>query len=194
MRSQVDKLEVDKLLPVPLDLSKLSNVVKNSVVKEDEYNPKIKDFEDQIPDITIKYLILLNLATNATLNAKTNEIKNKIPSITNFATTTALNAKINEVNVTNLATSTTTALTAVENKIPDHGIYITTLEFNKLIAENVSSRLAQTNLGSKNDVTNFFKKADIDDELNNLNKKITSNKIKHILVESVFIGQSFFFQ
>ena len=194
MRSQVDKLEVDKLLPVPLDLSKLSNVVKNSVVKEDEYNPKIKDFEDQIPDITIKYLILLNLATNATLNAKTNEIKNKIPSITNFATTTALNANINEVNVTNLATSTTTALTAVENKIPDHGIYITTLEFNKLIAENVSSRLAQTNLGSKNDVTNFFKKADIDDELNNLNKKITSNKIKHILVESVFIGQSFFFQ
>ena len=194
MRSQVDKLEVDKLLPVPLDLSKLSNVVKNSVVKEDEYNPKIKDFEDQIPDITIKYLILLNLATNATLNAKTNEIKNKIPSITNFATTTTLNAKINEVNVTNLATSTTTALTAVENKIPDHGIYITTLEFNKLIAENVSSRLAQTNLGSKNDVTNFFKKADIDDELNNLNKKITSNKIKHILVESVFIGQSFFFQ
>ena len=101
LRSQVDKLEVDKLLPVPLDLSKLSNVVKNSVVKEDEYNPKIKDFEDQIPDITIKYLILLNLATNATLNAKTNEIKNKIPSITNFATTTALNAKINEVNVTN---------------------------------------------------------------------------------------------
>ena len=37
-------------------------------------------------------------------------------------------------SITNLAT-TTTALTAVENKIPDHSKYITTPEFNKLIPE-----------------------------------------------------------
>ena len=75
--------------------------------------------------LKIKYLILLTditLATNTTLNAKINEAKKEIPSITNLATTTALNAKINEVtkkvpNITNLAT--TTALTAVENKIPN---------------------------------------------------------------------------
>ena len=30
----VDKLDIDKLVPVPLDLSKLSNVVKNDVVKK----------------------------------------------------------------------------------------------------------------------------------------------------------------
>ena len=31
---EVDKLDVNKLLPIPADLSKLSNVVKNDVVKK----------------------------------------------------------------------------------------------------------------------------------------------------------------
>ena len=34
MENKVDKLDVDKLLPVPLDLSKLSDVVKNDFVKK----------------------------------------------------------------------------------------------------------------------------------------------------------------
>ena len=34
LKSTVDKLDVDKLVPVPVDLSKLSDVVKNDVVKE----------------------------------------------------------------------------------------------------------------------------------------------------------------
>ena len=86
MKSKVDKLDVDKLVPVPADSNKLSYEVKNAVVKKDVYNVKIKNIEDRVPDIT-------NLATNTTLSAKTNEVKNKIPNITNLATTTALNAK-----------------------------------------------------------------------------------------------------
>ena len=102
-------------MPVPVDLSKLTDVVKNDVVKKDVYNAKIKTIEDKILDIT-------NLATNVCLNAKMNEVKGEIPSITNLATTAALNAKINEVkgeipNTNNLAT--TTALTAVEKKKPN---------------------------------------------------------------------------
>ena len=34
LHSDVDKLDIDKLVPVPVDLSKLSNVVKNDVVKK----------------------------------------------------------------------------------------------------------------------------------------------------------------
>ena len=34
MGNKVDKLNVDKLIPVPVDLSKLSDVVKNDVVKK----------------------------------------------------------------------------------------------------------------------------------------------------------------
>ena len=31
--TEVDKLDIDKLVPIPADLSKLSNVVKNNVKK-----------------------------------------------------------------------------------------------------------------------------------------------------------------
>ena len=56
----------------------------------------MKNIEDKILDITI-------LANNTTLNAKMNEVKNKIPSITNLATTTALTAVENKTpNVSNL--------------------------------------------------------------------------------------------
>ena len=96
-------MDVNKLVPVPVDLSKLNYEVKNDVVKKDVYNAKIKDIEDKIPDIT-------NLATNASLNGKTTEVKGEVPNIINLATDTSLNAKINEVtdeipNITNLATT-----------------------------------------------------------------------------------------
>ena len=87
LKNKIDKLDVNKLVPVPLDLRKLSDVVKNDVVKKEIYNAKIKNIEDKIPDI-------INLSTNTTLNAKMNEAKNEITSITNVVATTALNAKI----------------------------------------------------------------------------------------------------
>ena len=106
---------------------------------------------------------MTNAATNTTLNTKINEVKNKIPIITILATTT----------------TTTTAVIAVANKIPDHNKYIITPEFNKLTAENVTTRLAQANLASKNDIVNFVKKIDFDDTSN-----VSSNKTKHVLVEN----------
>ena len=38
LKTEVDKLDIDKLVPVLTDLSKLSNVVKNDVVKKTDYN------------------------------------------------------------------------------------------------------------------------------------------------------------
>ena len=38
LKTEVDKIDADKLKTVPVDLAKLSNVVKNDVVKETEYN------------------------------------------------------------------------------------------------------------------------------------------------------------
>ena len=131
--------------------------MKNYVLKKDICNAKIKDIEDKIPDIT-------NLVTNASFNAKKYEVKNEAPSVTNLATNTAF--------------------TAVENKIPDHSKYITTPEFNKVTANNFASRLAQVNLSSKTDIANLVKKTDFDDKLKILNKKVTSNKTKHVLAEN----------
>ena len=55
----------------------------------------------------------------------------------------------------------------IEKKTSDHNYdkYITTPEFNKLTAESFAARLAQANLASKSDITNFVKKTDFDDKL-----------------------------
>ena len=38
LKTKVDKLDIDKLAPVPVDLSKLSDVVKNDIVEETVYD------------------------------------------------------------------------------------------------------------------------------------------------------------
>ena len=38
LKTELDKLDVGKLTPVPNDLAKLSSVVKNGIVKKTEYN------------------------------------------------------------------------------------------------------------------------------------------------------------
>ena len=43
LKSKVDKLDIDKLASVSVDLSKLSNVVKNDAVNKDVYNAQIKN-------------------------------------------------------------------------------------------------------------------------------------------------------
>ena len=48
LKTEVDKLRTDKLVPVPVDLSKLSDAVKNDVVKKNIHNAKIKNIEDKI--------------------------------------------------------------------------------------------------------------------------------------------------
>ena len=57
-------------MPVPVDLSKLCDVVKDDVFKKDEHNAKIKKIEDKTPDVT-------NLATKTTLNANAIRLKAK---------------------------------------------------------------------------------------------------------------------
>ena len=41
LKTEVDKLDIDKLTSVPIDLAKLSNVVKNDVVKKTEYDSRV---------------------------------------------------------------------------------------------------------------------------------------------------------
>ena len=147
------------------------------------YNVKIKNIEDKIPDIT-------NLATKTTLNAKINEVKGEISSIMNLGTKASLTAVENKIpSVSNLVKKTDygTKNNEIEKKITDHdhsNKHIATPEFSKLTSENFSARLNQVNLASKGDIANFVNKTDFDNKLKNLNKKITSNKTKNVLVEN----------
>ena len=62
MKSKVDKLDVDKLVPTPA--SKPTDVVKHDAVKKDD--PRYA----MIEDIKGKIRVITNLPTNTTLNAK----------------------------------------------------------------------------------------------------------------------------
>ena len=94
--------------------------------------------------------------------------------------------KVNVINTTNASYLDIEKINDVEKKITDHNHdkYITTQEFDKLTAENFTARLKQANLESKSFIADFETKKDFDKKLKNLNKKFTSSKTKHVLVEN----------
>ena len=52
LKTEVDKIDTDKLKTVPNDLAKYSNVIKNDVVKKTDYNAKVNNIENQIAGVT----------------------------------------------------------------------------------------------------------------------------------------------
>ena len=52
LKTEVDKIDTDKLKTVPADLAKLSNVVNNDAVKKIDYNAKVTSIESQIARVT----------------------------------------------------------------------------------------------------------------------------------------------
>ena len=184
LKSKAD--ELDKLVPVPVDLSKLRDVVKNDVVKKDVYNDKIKNIEDKIPGIT-------NLGTKTTLSAAINKVAGEIPNVNNLAATSVLTSIENKIpSVSNLVKKAgyNIKISKIEKKITDHNHdkYITIPEFNKFTVEIFDLRLKQANLASESDIANFVKKTDFDNklkdvtsyknELNELSKKVKAISTK----------------
>ena len=113
LKSEVDKLDIDKLVPVPTDLSKLRNVVKNDVVKKDVYDTLVTKV-DKID--TSGFVLKTKYDTGKS------ESENKIPDTSGLVRKTDCNTKIIEIDgkipdISNLATKT--ALASAENKIPD---------------------------------------------------------------------------
>ena len=111
LKTEVDKLDIDKLIPIPVDLSKLSDVVKNDVVKKTAYN-KLVAKVDNID--TSDFMLKTKYNTDKT------ELE-KIPDTSGLVKKTNYNTKITKLenkipDISNLATKT--AVTTVENKIP----------------------------------------------------------------------------
>ena len=119
LKTKIDILDIDKIVPIPVDLSKLLDVVKNDIVKKIECNKLVtkvnginttnfvsktkyerdgSDFEDKINKVDKKIPDVSSLVKKTDFNAKISEVKGKIPSISGL--------------------DTSSALTVVENKIP----------------------------------------------------------------------------
>ena len=178
LKTEADKLDIDKLAPVPVNLSKLSDVVKNDVAKKTAYNKlaaKVNNIDTSAFVLKIKYQ-----ADKTELEKKIlmwvilfKKSKLTIPYVSSLAAKTSLTAAENKIpSVSNLVKKTDydTKITEIEKKLTDHNHdkYITTPEFNTLATDVFNARLAQANLITK---TNF------DAKLSKINRKITGKKI-----------------
>ena len=52
LKTEVDKIDKDKLKTAPTDLTKLTNAIENDVVKKTDYNTKVTSIEAQIAGLT----------------------------------------------------------------------------------------------------------------------------------------------
>ena len=190
LKTEVDKLDIHKLVPVPVDFSKLSDVVKNYVVRKVVYDKlveKVNNIDTSGFVLKTKYDIdksdLENKIRDTSecvkklyYNAKITEIENKIPNISGLATNFALTVFEDKIpNATNLVKKGDydTKSTEVETKLTncDHGKYITTPEFDNLTERDFTAKLVQAHL---------ITKTDIDDKLKILNQKIKNQTKRNI--------------
>ena len=119
LKAEIDKIDVEKLKTVPIDLSKLSNVINNDVVKKtvsDILVTKVSNID------TSGFLLKTKYDTDKSDLEKKMHDANK-----NIHDTSGLVEKTNYVKITKIQSkiptisglTTNSALTAVENKIPD---------------------------------------------------------------------------
>ena len=159
LKTKIDKIDVDKLKATPTDLAKLSNVVKNDVVKKTDYNAKVTSIEGQIAGITkntiynladitklkavdtYSFVLKTKLASDVTtLENKIDTVDKKIPDISGLVNKTSLNAY--------LQTSTfNSKVTEVKNKIKSADI----------IAKSENTKVNTI----RSDLTGYATKADV---------------------------------
>ena len=134
LKTEVDKIDADKLKTAPTDLAKLTNAIENDVFKKTDYNTKVTSIEAQIAGLTkntvdnladitkLKAIDTNSFVTRTKFSAETNAlddkidgVEKKIPDIIGLATKTNLNSY--------LQTSTfNSKVTEVESKIKDADI------------------------------------------------------------------------
>ena len=136
LKTEVDKLDVDKLAPVPNDLAKLSHVVKNDVVKKTVYDKLVA----KVNNINVTGFVLKTTydIDNSVLEKKISYADKKIPDTSEPAKKTNSNAKITEIegkipSITGLATNS--ALTTVENKIPGVSSLVKKTDYDTKLSE-----------------------------------------------------------
>ena len=191
LKTEVDKIDADKLKTEPTDLAKLTNAIENDIVKKTNYNTKVTSIEAQIAGLTkntvdnladitkLKAIHTNSFVTRTKFSADTNALDDKIdgvekekPDISELATKTSLNDY--------LQTSTfNSKVTEVENKIKDADI----------IAKSAVTK-ANT---IKSDLTTYAKKADVATDITiikndyvtnaSLSSQLSDLKSQHIATE-----------
>ena len=191
LKTEVDKIDVDKLKTVPVDLAKLSNVVNNDVVKKTDYNTKVTSIENQIAgvtkntldnlgditklkaDDTNNFVLKTKLASDVTtLENKIDTVDKTIPDICGLATKTSLSSCLQTVTF--------------NSKVTEVG--------NKIKAADIIVKSANTKANTiRSDLTRYAKKADVATDMTaikndyvtnaSLTSQLNDSKSQHIATE-----------
>ena len=93
LKTEVDKIDTDKLKTTPADLAKLTNAIEHDVVKKTDYNTKVTSIEaeiagltkntvDNLADITrLKAIDTNSFVTRTKFSADTNTLDDKIDDV-----------------------------------------------------------------------------------------------------------------
>ena len=93
LKTEVDKIDKDKLKTAPTDLATLTNAIENDVVKKTDYNTKVTSIEAQIAGLTkntvdnladiakLKAIDTNSFVTRSTFSADTNTLGDKIDGV-----------------------------------------------------------------------------------------------------------------
>ena len=170
LKTDEDKSDTDKLKTVPADLAKLSNVVKNDVVKKTDYNTKVTNIEllnnkntlDNLGDITklktvdtSNFVLKTKLASDVTtLENKIDTVDKKIPDISGLATKTSLTSYLQTATFNS-------EVTEVENKIK---------------ATDIIAKSAITKANTiKSNLTGYAKKAGVATDITTIKNNYVTN-------------------
>ena len=191
LKTEVDKIDTDKLKTVPADLAKFSNVVKNKVVKKTDYNTKVTSIESQIAGVTKNtldnladitklkavdtgnFVLKTKLASDVTtLENKIDTVDKKLTDISELATKTSLNSYLQTATFNS-------KVTEVENKI----------KASVIIVKSANTK-ANT---IRSDLTGYARKADVATDITaikndyvtnaSLTSQLNNSKSQHIAIE-----------
>ena len=174
LKTEVDKIDTDKLKTTPADLAKLTNAIENDVVKKTDYNTKVNSIEAQIAGLTkntvdnladitrLKAIDTNSFITRTKFSADTNTLDDKvdgvgkkIPDISGLATKTSLNDYLKTLTFNS-------KVTEVESKIKDTDI----------IAKSAVTK-ANT---IRSNLTSYAKKADVATDITTIKNDYVTNE------------------
>ena len=173
LKTEVDKIDVDKLKTTRTDLAKLPNAVENDLVKKTDYNTKVTSIEAQIAGLTKNtidnladitklkaihtnsFVLKAKLASDVTtLENKVDTLEKKIPDISGLATKTSLTSYLQTATFNS-------KVTEVENKIK---------------ATDIIAKSAVTKANTiRSDLTDYAKKADVATDITAIKNDYVTN-------------------
>ena len=173
LKSEVNKIDIDKLKTAPVDLAKLTNFVENDVVKKTDYNTKLTSIETQIAGLTKNtvdnladitklkaidtnsFVLKTELACDVTtLENKIDTVDKKIPDVSELATETSLTSYLQTATFNS-------KVTEVENKIN---------------ATDIIAKSANTKANTiRSELTSYAKKADVATDITTIKNDYATN-------------------